>query len=229
MQLLKYEDFLDRLNSLGFMTLSDVLPGFPSLSGETDEENWHTGHSDTDPWVWKDRVAKEKRAAFGCIIGKHKGFVSPDMYSLFYTAFHPYEHMEERRASGIISEEVWKLWQIFEEKTLLNTSDIRREMGVTLKKGGSKVDKAIEELQQYYYITVAGSRRKIDKYGKEYGWAANVYDKVENWVPPEWINLNAGMRPDEAREIILDKGLAIGKNTNRKELAKMLGIAKNKI
>ncbi len=224
-QLLKYEDFLERVDNIGFMTLSNVLPGFPSLSDETAEENWHTGDPETDPWVWKDRAAKEKRAAFGCIIGRHKGFVSSHMYSLFYTAFHPYEHMEERRASGIISEEVWKLWQIFDEKTLLNTSDIRLEMGVTLKKGGSKIDRAIEELQQYYYITVAGSRRKLDKYGKEYGWAANVYDKVENWVPSEWMDLNTGLSSDEAREIILDKGMDISKNVNRRELAKMLGMS----
>jgi len=226
-QLLKYDDFLNRVDSLGFMTLSSVLPGFPSLSDETAEENWHTGDPETDPWVWKDRVVKEKRLAFGCVLGGHKGFVSADMYSLFYTAFHPYEHMEERRASGEVSETVWKLWQIFEERTLLNTSDRRREMGVTLKKGGSKVDKAIEELQQYYYITVAGNRKKVDKYGKPYGWAANVYDKVENWVPSEWMTLNAGLSPDEAKKIILDKGMSISKNINRKELAKMLGIPYN--
>lgn len=97
-------------------------------------------------------------------------------------------------------------------------------MGVTLKKGGSKVDKATKELQQYYYITVAGSRRKTDKYGHTYGWAANVYDKVENWAPGEWLNLNPGLSCEEAREIILDKGITIGKDINRTELAKLLGI-----
>ncbi|WP_313340191.1 hypothetical protein [Sedimentibacter sp.] len=227
-QLLKYDDFLSRVDSLGFMSLSSILPGFPSLSDETAEENWHTGDPETDPWVWKDRAAKEKRLAFGCILGGHKGFVSADMYSLFYTAFHPYEHIEERRASGEVSETVWKLWQIFEEKTLLNTSDIRREMGVTLKKGGSKVDKAIEELQQYYYITVSGSRQKIDKYGKPYGWPANVYDKVENWVPSEWMKLDTDISPEYAREIILDKAVSISQNVSRKELAKVLGIKPRK-
>ena len=223
-RLKKYEDFLDRVDELGFMPLSNLLLGFPSLSEETSEENWHTGDSETDPWRWKDRAAEEKRLAFGCILGGHKGFVSAHMYSLLYQAFHPQEDMEERRASGQVSQTAWQLWQLFEEKTLLNTSDIRQEMGVTLKKGGSKVDKAITELQQYYYITVAGSRRKKDKYGQPYGWAANVYDKVENWVPEEWLKLNSGLGCKEAREIILDKGIAIGKNIKRTELAKTLGI-----
>lgn len=218
----RYEDFLYRVDELGFMTLSSILPGFPSLSEETPKEIWHTGDYDTDPWCWKDRAAEEKRLAFGCILGGHKGFVSARMYSLFYKAFRPYEHMEERRAAGQISQTVWQLWQLFEAKTLLNTSDIRQEMGVTLKKGGSKVDKAIRELQQAYYITVAGSRKKMDKFGQPYGWSANVYDKVENWAPEEWIELNTALSSEEAKGRILDKGIAIGKNINRTQLAKKL-------
>jgi len=77
-------------------------------------------------------------------------------------------------------------------------------------------------LQQYYYITVAGSRRKIDKYGQPYGWPSNVYDMVENWVPEEWMELNSGLSQEEAREKILDK--AISENVSRTELAKLLGI-----
>jgi len=220
----RYEDFLDRVDELGFMALSSVLPGLPSLLEETPGENWHTGDPDTDPWQWKNRAADEKRLAFGCILGGHKGFVAARMYPLFYQAFHPREHMEERWASCQISQTVWQLWRLFEEKTLLNTSDIRREMGVTLKKGGSKVDRAITELQQYYYITVAGSRQKADKYGQPYGWPANVYDKVDNWAPEEWLKSDPDLSCEEARETILDNGIAVGKNIKRSELAKTLGI-----
>ncbi len=46
--------------------------------------------------------------------------------------------MEVRRAFQI-SQTVWEP-KIFERKTFLDTSDIRREMGVTRKKGGSTVD-----------------------------------------------------------------------------------------
>ncbi len=223
-RLLKYEDFLDRVDELGFMTHSNVLPGFPSLSEETPKKSWHTGDPDIDPWCWKDKAAEEKRLAFGCILGGHKGFVSSRMYSLFYAAFRPKEHMEERRASGLVNQTVWQLWQLFEKRTMLNTGDIRREMGVTLKKGGSKVDREVQELQQHYYITVAGNRRKTDKFGKPYGWTANVYDKVENWAPPAWMKHDPGLSSEEAREEIIDSGVAISENVSRKELSKMLGI-----
>lgn len=218
----KYMDFVDMVDELGFLALSNILPGFPSLSELTKKEIWHTGDADTDPWCWKDRAAEEKRLAFGCILGGHKGFVSASIYSLFFKAFRPYEHMEERRAAGQINQTVWQLWQLFEEKTLLDTGDIRQEMGVTKKKGGSKVDNAIQVLQQSYYITVAGNRRKLDKYGQPYGWPANVYDTVENWVPKEWIELNPDLSPEEARDRILDRGIVISKNINRAQLAKAL-------
>ena len=51
-----YEDFVARVESLGFMALSHLLPGLPSLGDETAESLWHTG-LDTDPWRWKDRAA----------------------------------------------------------------------------------------------------------------------------------------------------------------------------
>lgn len=253
MLLKKYEDFVDRVNELGYMTFSSILPGFPSLPEETSNGSWHTGDMDTDPWRWKDRAAEEKRLAFGCILGGNKGFVSARMYSLFYTAFHPQEHMEERRAYGQISQPVWQLWQLFAgcigehravtanspvymdkqealtaagSKTLLDTGDIRQKLGVT-KKGGSKVDRAIQDLQQYYYITVAGNRQKVDKLGQPYGWPSNVYEIVENWVPKEWMQQNKGLSPQEAREIILDRGVAISKGINRPELKKMLGMKRD--
>lgn len=224
MILKRYEDFLNRVEELGFMAFSNILPGFPSLTEETPEGIWHTGDPGTDPWRWKDRAADEKRLAFGCILGGHKGFISARMYPLFYTAFHPTEHMEERRASGQVSQAVWQLWQLFEKKTLLDTSDIRQEMGVTKKKGGSKVDNAIKELQQHYFITVAGSRRKTDKYGQPYGWPVNIYDRVENWVPADWLSASPGLSREEAQESIAERAMAIGRKISPKDLAKTLNL-----
>ena len=83
-----YDEFIARVEALGFMALSPLVPGLPSLGGETAESQWHTG-LDSDPWRWKDRAAEEKRLAYGCILGGHKGFVTRRMYPIFYAAFHP--------------------------------------------------------------------------------------------------------------------------------------------
>ncbi len=218
-----YNEFIERVNELGFMALSDILTGFPALTAETRRETWHTGDPDTDPWRWKDRAAEEKQLAFGCILGGHKGFVSPWMYPYFYVCCHPEETMEDRWRNGVVSPEVRELWKLFERKTLLDTSDIRHEMGVG-RKGGSKVDNAIVELQKHYYITVAGNRRKLGKSGEPYGWPANVYDKALNWAPADWLDQGSDLEKSEAGCYIIETGVKISNNVKEAALRKVLSI-----
>ncbi|HSM23453.1 MAG TPA: hypothetical protein VK856_01155 [Anaerolineaceae bacterium] len=219
--LMTYEDFLDRVETLGFMSLSPLLPGLPSLSGETPENLWHTG-LDTDPWRWKDRAAEEKRLAYGCILGGHKGFISQRMYSIFYAAFHPSLPMPERWASGTVSQRTWQLWQLFEEKGTLNISQVRQTLGVGRKQGVSAVDKAIQQLQHEFFVTLDGNDRKISAKGKFYGWPVNRYCRVMEWVPDGWLDNSEGWSTAGARELILNEGVTMSDSVTRQDLAKKL-------
>jgi hypothetical protein len=218
-----YEDFVARVESLGFMALSHLLPGLPSLGGETAESAWHTG-LDTDPWRWKDRAAEEKRLAYGCILGGHKGFVTQRMYPIFYAAYQPKLSMSERWADGTVNQTTWRLWQLFEEHSKLNISQVRQIMGVTRKQGTGGVDSAIEQLQHEYYITVDGNDRKISAKGEFYGWPVNRYYRVVDWAPAGWLDSANDWSQAEARELILDDGAAMASGVNRKDLAKKLGL-----
>lgn len=220
--LTNYQDFLDRVDELGFMSLSALGSVLPMLSQETSGAAWHTGDPETDPWQWKDRAAHEKRLAYGCLIGGHKGFVSARMYPLFVVAYQPLEWMEERWISGIISQTTWELWQLFEKKTTLDTSEIRREIGVTAKSGGSRVDASARDLQREFYITVSGNRRKLDRHGRPYGWPACVYETVTSWAPPEWLASVDSLNQAQARERILDAAEVIGKGLRREDFASVL-------
>ena len=218
-----YDDFVARVESLGFMTLSHILPGLPSLGDETTESLWHTG-LDTDPWRWKDRVAEEKRLAYGCILGRHKGFVTQRMYPIFYAAFHPTLSMPERWASGTVNQRTWQLWQLFEEKGTLNISQVRQTMGVSRKQGASAVDTAIRQLQHEYYITVDGNERKVSAKGEFYGWPVNRYCRVVDWTPVGWLDRAKDWSVEEGRELILDDGVVMSNGVNRQDLAKILGL-----
>ena len=218
-----YEDFVARVESLGFMALSHLLPGLPSLGGETRESQWHTG-LDTDPWRWKDRVAEEKRLAYGCILGGHKGFVTRRMYPIFYAAYHPTLSMPERWSNGTVNQIIWRLWQLFEEKSMLNISQVRQTLGVSRKQGSSAVDTAIQQLQREYYITVDGNEYKVSARGEFYGWPINRYCRVEDWAPAGWLDSARDWSAEEARELILDDGVAMSNDVNRWDLAKKLGL-----
>lgn len=229
MSIVHYEQFLQRVDKLGFMPLSTLSDLLPSLSEETRSDAWHTGDPDTDPWRWKDRVASEKRLAYGCILGGHKGFVSARMYRYFYMAYQPVEPMEERWAAGEINQSTWQLWRLFEERQSLDTAEIRQMMGVTAKRGGSRVDSSIQELQRDYHITVSGNRRKVNRAGEPYGWPASVYERAIDWAPADWLTEIAAISREEAREAVLDAALSIGKTKNRRELAKALRLYKSEI
>lgn len=217
-----YPDFLARVDELGFMALSHLQPGFPSLSAETSPDSWHTGDAESDPWLWKDRAAEEKRLAYGCILGGSKGFVSARFYPYFYAACHPARPMPDRWFAGEINHTLWEVYQLFESKTLLNTADVRLEMCVTPKKGGTRVDDCLQRLQRDYYLTVAGCRKKISRAGQPYGWPASVYDRVQHWAPPGWLDGAAAINPAAARETILDRALEMNPRLERAPLAAIL-------
>jgi hypothetical protein len=217
--LMTYDDFLDRVETLGFLSLSPFLPGLPSLGGETPENLWHTG-LDTDPWVWKDRAAEEKRLAYGCVLGGYKGFINQRMYAIFYAAYHPTLAMPERWESGIISQRTWQVWQLFERNEVLNISQVRQTLGVSRKQGASVVDKSIQQLQKEFYITMDGNDRKISAQGEFYGWPVNRYRRVMDWAPDGWLDNAERYSPAEAREMILNTGLAMSEGVTRQDLAK---------
>ena len=221
-RLTNYADFVARVEALGFMALSPILPGFPSLGSETAESLWHTG-LDTDPWRWKDRAAEEKCLAYGCILGGHKGFVTPRMYPVFYAAFHPTSPMPERWASGTLNQTTWQLWQLFEERGTLTTSQARQVLGAGGKQAARAVDTSIQQLQREYYITVDGNERKISAKGELYGWPVNRYRRVEDWAPASWLDSAQDWSVAGAREVILEDGVAMSEGVKRHALAKKLG------
>jgi len=217
-----YQDFISRVDELGFMALSTIIQGFPSLSAETPGNLWHTG-LDTDPWQWKDKAAQEKQLAYGCILGGHKGFVSVRMYPIFYAAYHLTETMPDRWMAGKVSQTTWRLWQLFEVKSSLYTSQARKLLGMPPKKGGNMLDTAIKELQRDYYITVSGNEKKVNADGHLYGWPSNTYTRVTDWVHGSWLNPAKDWQVEEARNLILDEAASLSKVSDRRLLTRIFG------
>lgn len=219
--LMRYQDFLERVDELGFMPYSNILPGLPSLHDETPKSIWYTRNTDTDPSCWKDRVSGEKKLAYGSIIGGNKGFVSERMYAKFYAAYHMETSMQERWESGQVNEMTWKLWNMFEKALIYGTSELRNTLGVTPKDGGSRMDKSLAELQYYFYITISKTEQRIDKKGNPYGAPQNVYEKVLNWVPKDWMK-DFGTSKEEARELIIQTAISMGQNISRNQVEKLM-------
>lgn len=198
-----YEEFLVQVEELGLLAFTpSFLPGFPSLQDFVTESQWHTGDQNADPWQWKDRAAREKRLAFGCVLGGAKGFIARRLYPLFVAACRPEEDLETRFSHGTVSRSVMELRKLFTPGAVLDTSEIRQRMGVKKGKGFSKTDSAMVTLQREFVIAVCGNRRKTGKDGREYGWPINTYCLMEDWAG-DWLTKPLPGK-QEARELLYD-------------------------
>lgn len=216
-----YSEFLAFVDASGLMAFAGkFLEGLPKLDQLTAPSQWHTGDPETDPWQWKDRAATEKRLAFGCVLGGHKGFISLGLYPLFHTACRPAEPMEKRYYDGYVPKTAYDVYKLFQDGSVLDTSDIRRSMNVSKKDGASAVDTAITRLQSEFYITVCGNRRKVSFEGVEYGWPANTYCRVEDWAGDRLIDTETTR--GEARQQILAHCAALDSKIDLKKLEKLL-------
>jgi hypothetical protein len=201
-----YEDFIERAEELGFLTLFPTIPGLPSLEEETPPGIWFQDDEAADPWSWKSRAAEEKRLAYGCLLGGAKGFVAPRMYAHFFRVFHR-RSVEERWRDGVLSPLAWKAWSAFQDRAAAGTRELRRLTGA---KGG-KLDAVLADFQRTYDLAIAGREYRIDRTGRPYGWASNLYQPVPRWVPEGWWELAAPRDRRDASEAILAAASAFGR------------------
>ena len=214
-----YEDFIERAEELGFLSLSRAIPGLPSLVDETPPSLWHQDDDATDPWDWKDRAADEKRLAYGCILGGIKGFVAPRLYLHFHTVFHP-SSPEERWGDGLLPPLAWKTWQLFDGRPRIGTRELRRLTG----EKGARLDAVLVSMQRCYDLTVCGREYRTGKDGQPFGWASNQYARVEDWVPESWWETASTSGPRESAEAILEAAAAFGPGLDLDDLAKRWGL-----
>lgn len=217
-----YDDFVEKVNELGFISSSNgIAKGFPCINDFVPETQWWTGDPDLDPWGWKDRAAGEKKLAYGTFFENKKGFIAPGYYSIFLDAFHPAKTMEERQEAGILGKYEWLLWQLLgKENRPLGTHEYRAMLGVTAKTGQSSLNTAVTNMQLTFDIALTGKVDMVDKNGIPYNTSVGC-DKMENWVPAEWLVLNPRMQHLEALETIYQRAQQISRGADQESIKKV--------
>ena len=219
--MLRYDKFLELVNELGFMAMNDVLAGFPSINDYIAEGQYWTDDPDIDPWIWKDRVAAEKKLLYGTFFCGKKGIISPRFFNIFYCAFHPSSTMEERYEAGKLSKHEWDIWELMnKEGKALGTHEIRKFLGVSPKSGASSVDTALVNMQMSFDIVIAGNTDMLDKDNKPYNKAIQ-YDRLDRWIPDAWFQSNQIMDHTEALSIIYKRAYEISKDVDMDNIKKV--------
>ncbi len=70
-----------------------------------------------------------------------------------------------------------------------------------------------------------GNDRKLSAKGEFYGWTVNRYRRVMDWAAAGWLDSAKDWSVSEARELILEEGVAMSDRVNRHDWAKKLGWA----
>jgi len=196
--MLKYDEFIEKVNDAGFWTpftnyIDQEIFKFAwdgcNLKGQA-----YLGDSETDPETWKTRVPQEKKLAYGYFFnGKPGGYIAPRFYSIFIDAFRPRMTVEERYESGKLGKYEKGIWDLLNQYGKpLSWSDFRLILKSDAKNKVElrKLDSAIKCLQMTFDITVSGTEGNMG------------CDKVDNWIPLEWLKMNPRMEHDEALETI---------------------------
>lgn len=194
--MLKYNEFIERVNEAGFLTpfTNYINPEIFTYGKKNSQA--YSGDTETDTEQWKTRAPQEKKLAYGFFFnGKPGGYIAPRFYSIFIDAFRPPMTMEERYESGKLGEYEKIVWDLLNQHgTSLGWSDIRQKAGFSpankYKEEIRKLDSALKQLQATFDITVSGTMGHMG------------CDKVDNWVLPEWLEINPRMEHEEALETI---------------------------
>jgi len=171
----------------------------------------YTDNPETDPEQWKTRAPSEKKLAYGFFFGgKPGGYIAPRFYSIFMDTFRPTMTIEERYEAGKLGEYEKKAWDLLVSSGKpLAWSDFRKNLGlepaVKYKDEVRKLDSALKNLQMTFDITVSGTVGHLG------------CDKVDNWVPQKWLEMNPRMEHEEALEIIYRQAENISTPGNAKK------------
>ena len=205
--MLKYNDFIEKVNKAGFWNQYTNYIDQNIFVYGTENGQAYSGDYETDTEIWKKRVAQEKKLAYGHFFnGKPGGYIAPCFYSIFIDAFRPRITMEERFKSGKLSKYERDIWNLLnQEGKPLSLSDFRKSMGILSKDKVMyrKLESALKQLQMTFDITVCGIIEGLYDNGESFSFTG--YDKVDNWVPKEWMEMNPRLEHKEALEIIYNQ------------------------
>jgi hypothetical protein len=128
--------------------------------------------------------------------------------------------MEERYESGKLGLYEWKFWSLLTiENRPIGTHEYRRMLD-TGEKGKNALDAAVIRLQTSFDVTIAGNMDILDKDGHPYNKAV-VFDKVDKWIPSQWLSINPPMSHEEAVETIYRRLTDVSKGLDRVQAEKL--------
>ncbi|MHA6480984.1 AlkZ-related protein [Paenibacillus sp. strain BS8-2] len=176
MEITTYDQFVELVERYGIFPFAALVPEHPALTIVTEEGAWHT-EQETDPWLWRIRIAGEGKAAYGKFFGSKAAFIQSGLFPAVKTLMTGGQTVDERYESGSLSRAAFRIYGVIREMGNVDSRSLRKEAGFGAQEDKKEYDKGLNELQSGGYIVITGSDKR-----DEGGWSSMCYETSETWL-----------------------------------------------
>lgn len=222
------EEAVSLINERGFLPLfHNHISGF-SLEEYTATECWWCDNPEVDPWIWRERIARDGRVVYGKFFDGKAGFISKEWLPQFVNYRrdgYDFDALWDDEKASRRQKKIMDLFALDHAEDELYSFEIKKQAGFEKNSagGGEKnFEGTITELQMQMYLCMRDFRRKKNKKGREYGWNVAVYSTLEHLYGYDFVTSAYGEKPSESGESIYAHVRKLYPAAEEKQIKKLL-------
>lgn len=212
-----YDEFVRLVEKYNIFPFAELAPEHPALTLVTDDDAWHT-EQDTDPWLWRIRIAQEGAAAYGKFFGSKAAFIHKELFPAVRAILTGNQSVMEKYEAGGLSRAAHVIYGIIKGSGNVDSRLLRKEAGMGAKEDKKEYDKALNELQGGGHIVITGSAKQQES------WSSMCYQTSVDWVR-EVMGSRGDLTVEEAKRQVSEAMAALCSDKAYAYFAKKLGLA----
>ena len=177
-------ELIEHVGRVGFLPLfANDIPGF-SVEERTWTKGWWSGDADSDPWEWREQLARGREVAYGKFFCKKAGFISLDWLPRFANCRRDGYDFDSLYDEGLASARGKRIMDVFADEAgcwrddLIFSTEIKKLAGFG-KEGAKNFPGILTDLQMRLYLVTVDFRRRQNRRGADYGMPVSIL------LPPE--------------------------------------------
>ena len=131
-------------------------------------------------WDLKHTLSGRKDCYYAKVLRGRGTFISWECFPLFYAAYGSGSAYQDDYRKGILSREEKRILDLIAQHPEISSRDLRKKFGPIGKDVTRSMDRALQNLQETFRITVAG--------GSLEGWSLHYWALVQDWVSPAYVS-----------------------------------------
>lgn len=194
------------------------------MEERTDPDAWWSGDPESDPWVWREIIAREGHIAYGKFFNGRAGFIFREWLPAFANYRRDGYDFDARWDDELASFRQKKIMDLFmgqgEERELFSY-EVKSEAG--FGKGGEKnFEGTLTALEMELYLVCADFRQRVNKRGDSYGWHIAVLAAPEHVFGAELVRSAYAEDPKESLAKIVNRVKELCPDAEEREILKLV-------